>query len=187
MERDLADRQGARGGEGADDVRVVLLVRREDRDDQLDVVLVALGEQRADRTVRQARGEDRRLRRARLALDEPARDLARGVHPLLEVDGEREEVEAGAGLGTVGRPEDHRVAEPDRDGAACEQGDAAGLDGQRTTGKLGLEDLWHWVQILSAVQRDRTWRGSTRSYPLDPLPCLGGAACEASGGVRAVR
>ena len=23
--------------------------------------------------------------------------------------------------------------------------DAAGLDGQRSTGELGLEDLWHWL------------------------------------------
>ena len=110
LERDLADRQRGGRGDGAEDVRVVLVVRREDRDDDLDVVLVALGEQRADRAVRQARGERRRLGRAALALDEPARDLAGGVHPLLEVDGEREEVEAGARLGAVGGPEDHRVA-----------------------------------------------------------------------------
>ena len=130
-----------RRGDRAEDVRVVLLVRREDRDDELDVVLVALGEQRADRPVRQARGEDRRLRRARLALDEPARDLARGVHPLLEVDGEREEVQPGARLRTVRGPEDHGVAEANGDRAACESGHAAGLDGQRATAELRLEDL----------------------------------------------
>ena len=139
VERDLADRQRRRGGDRADDVRVVLLVRREDRDDELDVVLVALGEERADRPVRQAGGEDRRLRRARLALDEAARDLARGVHPLLEVDREREEVEAGAGLGPVGGAEHHGVAVADGDGAAGEACELAGLDGQRATTELGLE------------------------------------------------
>ena len=99
-ERDLADRQRGRRGDRAEDVGLVLLVGREDRDDELDVVLVALGEERADRAVGQAGGQGGRLGRARLALDEAARDLARGVHPLLELDREREEVEAGARIAT---------------------------------------------------------------------------------------
>ncbi len=95
-ERDLAD--GQRGGcrDRAQDVRLVLLVRREDGDDELDVVLVALGEEGADRAVGQAGGQGRRFRRAGFALDEAAGDLARGVHALLELDREREEVEAGS-------------------------------------------------------------------------------------------
>ena len=143
VERDLADRQRGRRGDGAEDVRVVLLVRREDRDHELDVVLVALGEERPDRPVGQAGGEDGRLGRARLALDEAARDLARGVHPLLEVDREREEVEPGAGLGPVGGAEHHGVAVADGDGAAGEPGELAGFDGQRATAELRLEDLRH--------------------------------------------
>ena len=139
LERDLADRQRGGRGDGAEDVRVVLVVRREDRDDELDVVLVALGEQRADRAVGEARGERRGLGRAALALDEAARDLAGGVHPLLEVDGEREEVEPGAGLGAVGGPEDHRVAVAKGDRAAGEAGELAGLEGQRSTAELDLE------------------------------------------------
>ena len=138
-ERDLADGQRGRGGDGAEHVRLVLLVGREDRDDELDVVLVALGEEGADRTVGQAGGEGRRLGRARLALDEAARDLARGVHPLLELDREREEVEAGAGVGPVGRAEHEGVAVADGDGTAGEAGELAGLDGQRSTTELRLE------------------------------------------------
>ena len=99
-ERDLADRQGGRRGDRAEHVGLVLLVGREDRDDELDVVLVALGEERADRAVGQAGGQGGRLRGARLALDEAARDLARGVHPLLELHREREEVEARARIAT---------------------------------------------------------------------------------------
>ncbi len=104
-ERDLAD--GERGGRGdrAEHVRVVLLVGGQDRQDDLDVVLVALWEQRPDGPVRQAGGEDRGLGGARFALDEAARDLARRVHPLLEVHREREEVQARAGLGPVGGAE----------------------------------------------------------------------------------
>ena len=114
-ERDLADRQRGRRGERADDIRVVLLVRRQHRDDALDVVLVARREERPDRPVGLASGEDRVLGRARLALDEAAGDLAGCVHPLLEVDREREEVEAGARLRPVGGAEHHGVAVADSD------------------------------------------------------------------------
>ena len=93
-ERDRADRQRRRSAVDGQDVRVVLLVRGEDREDHLDVIAEALGEERTQRTVREAHGQDGRLGRARLALDESARDLASGVHPLFVVDGEREEVDA---------------------------------------------------------------------------------------------
>ena len=139
LERDLADRQGGGRGDGAEDVRVVLVVRRQDGDHDLDVVLVALGEQRADGAVREARGERGSLGRAALALDEPARDLAGGVHPLFEVDREREEVEPWAGLGAVGGPEDHRVAVAEGDRAAGEAGELAGLQVQGATAELDLE------------------------------------------------
>ena len=46
-ERDLADRQRSRRGDRAEDVGLVLLVGRKDGDDDLDIVLVALGEERA--------------------------------------------------------------------------------------------------------------------------------------------
>lgn len=98
LERNLADRQRCRRGEGAQDVGVVLLVRGKDRDHELDVVLVAVREERPNWAVRQAGGKDGRLRGARLALDEATRDLARGIHPLLKIDGEREEVQAGPGI-----------------------------------------------------------------------------------------
>jgi len=94
-ERDLADSQGAGSGEGAEHVHLVLLIRGEDGDDDLDVVLVPLGEERPDRAVGQPVGKDGLLGRTRLALDEAARDLARGVHALFELDREREEVQPG--------------------------------------------------------------------------------------------
>ena len=54
--------------------------------------LVALREERADRPVGQARRKDGVLGRTAFALDETARDLAGGVHPLFVVDGQREEL-----------------------------------------------------------------------------------------------
>ena len=141
FERNVADRQGGGGGHGPEHVRIILLISGQHRDHDLDVVLVALGKQRPNRPVGQARREDGGLRRPRLALDEAARDLARGVHPLLEVDREREEVEARSGLRTIRGAEHHGVTEADGDGAAGEPGELAGFDGQRATTKLGLEDL----------------------------------------------
>ena len=92
---------------------------------------------------------------ARLALDEAARDLARGVHPLLEVDGEREEVEARAGLRPVGGAEHQGVAVANGDGATGQTGHAAGLDGQRPTTELRLERVRHGYVNLLPWRRDR--------------------------------
>ncbi len=142
-ERDRADRQRARRGEGAEDVGLVLLVRGKDRDHDLDIVLVALGEERPDRAVGQPAGQDGLLRRARLALDEAAGDLAGRVHTLFEFDRQREEVEAGSRIGPVGGAEDHRVAEANRYGTAGEHGQLAGLDGEGASGELRLECLRH--------------------------------------------
>ena len=122
-----------------EDVRVVLLVRGEDRDHELDVVLVALGEQRADGAVREAGGEGGRLGHPALALDEAAGDLAGRVHPLLELDGEREEVETGPRQAAVGRPEDEGVAVAQGDCAAGEAGELAGLEREGSTAELDLE------------------------------------------------
>ena len=191
-ERDLADGQRGRGRDRAEDVRLVLLVGREDRDDQLDVVLVALGEERADRAVGQAGGQGRRLGRARLALDEAARDLARGVHPLLELDREREEVEARARVGPIGRAEHQGVAVADCDRAARESGEFAGLDGQRTTTELRLECLrqgnYSSLVVEEATTCGQVGRlGHGRRIHSDPGLCRGPGAATPSGGVRVVR
>ena len=85
-------------------------VGRKRRADDLHLVPEALGPERPDRAVDHAGSEDRLLGRAPLALEEAAGDLAGRVHPLLDVDGEREEVRALARLGAaLRRSEDHRV------------------------------------------------------------------------------
>ena len=105
-------------------------VRREDGRDALHLVAVALRPERPDRAVDHARGQDRALGRAPFALEETAGDLPGGVHPLLDVDREREEIGALARLGApLGGREDHGVAGADDDCAVCLLGELAGLEG----------------------------------------------------------
>ena len=70
----------------------VHLVDGHHRRDDLGLVAVPLRPQRPDRPVGHACGQRRPVARARLALDEAAGDLARGVHALLHIHGEGEEV-----------------------------------------------------------------------------------------------
>src|SRR2546428_729390 len=79
VEGDLRDRQCRGRRVDREDVRVVLLVRRKGRNDDLDVVAETLGEERAQWTVHQAAGEDAVLRGASFAAWERARDLPGGV------------------------------------------------------------------------------------------------------------
>ena len=67
---------------------------RENGGDDLGLVAEALGEERADRAVDQARDERLVLARPAFALEVAAGDLARGEGLFLVVDGEREEVDA---------------------------------------------------------------------------------------------
>ena len=105
-------------------VRVV--DRQRDRH-ELRLVAPALREERAQGAVDHARDQRRLLAGAALALEERARDLARGVHPLLDVDGEREEVDL-AQIARGGRVEDERVARSDEHRAGGLLGQASRLE-----------------------------------------------------------
>jgi hypothetical protein len=70
-------------------------------DDDLGLVLEALDEQRADRTVDQAADEGFLLGRTAFTLEIAARDLAGGEGLFLVVDGQREEIQARLGRATV--------------------------------------------------------------------------------------
>ncbi len=120
-------RELRRRGRGVDrhDVVQVLRVQAHHRDDDLDLVAQALGEGRAQRPVDQTAGEDRVLGRTPLAAEERAGDAPGRVHPLLDVHGQREEVQVVLGLlGRGGRGEHHRVVVEVGDGGA------GGLPGQ---------------------------------------------------------
>ena len=91
-DRDLGDRQGGGSAVHGEDVVGMLLVDAHRDGDQLGLVMPTLGEERTDRTVDHAGGEGRLLAGTAFAAEEGARDLARGVHALFDVDGEGQEV-----------------------------------------------------------------------------------------------
>ncbi len=93
------------------------VVHRQWDRDELGLVAPALREERPDRPIDHPRCQRPFLAGASLALEEGAGDLARGIHSLLDVDGQRQEVGVAQIAGRCGR-EDHCVALADYDGAA---------------------------------------------------------------------
>ena len=185
-ERDLADRQRGGRGDGAEDVRVVLLVGGEDGEDDLDVVLVAFREERPDGPVRQASRQDGGLRGPRFALDEAAGDLAGRVHPLLEVHREREEVQARARLGPVRGAEQDGIAVGDGDRSAGQAGELARLDGEGAAAELDGKGEGHERSFLARVGDGPlpAFRADLRVHEAGVLPRLQRVL---SGAGRAVR
>jgi len=97
--RDVRDRDGNRGAEHGGDFRGIVLVDRHDHIADGAVIAQVFREERADRTVNDARGQDGLLGRTAFALDEAAGEFADAVHFFFIVDAEREKVDAGAGGG----------------------------------------------------------------------------------------
>ena len=127
-ERHAGDGQGGRSRDHRQHVRVVLHVVLQDGHDDLRLVLVAIGEQRTDGAVDQARDQRLGLGRAAFALEVAARDLAGGEVFFLVVDGQGEEILAG--LGAVrrnDRGEHDGLAEGGEYGAVRLAGDLAGF------------------------------------------------------------
>jgi hypothetical protein len=165
---DRADGRGQRDGReherrgGAvhrEDVpRLVVVDGHRDRH-ELRLVAPALGEQRADRAVDHAGRQRRLLARAALALEEGAGDLARGVHPLLDVDGEREEVHV-AEVARGGGGQDHRVARLDDHGAGGLLGHPSRLERDLLAADLD-GDPGHFSHMFLSV----------------PAPSCGGPQC----------
>ena len=80
-----------------------------------------------DRAIDHPRGQSRLLSRPRLATEEGAGDLARGVVLLLHVDGQRKEVNVALVAGGGGA-EDHGVAGANDHGATRLSGELPGLE-----------------------------------------------------------
>ena len=141
-ERQARELGGHRRGVDRQHVVGLVGVERQHGDDDLDLVAQTLLEGRAQRPVDQAAGEDRVLAGTTLAAEERAGDLAHGVHPLLDVDREREEVEVLLGVlaGRGGRQQHRLVVEVGRDGAGGLTGQQAGLELDGAGAELAVVD-----------------------------------------------
>ena len=101
------------------------------------VIAEVVGEQGADGAVDDAGGQDALLAGAALAAVEAAGDAAHGVHLLLKVHAQGEEVDAVAGTGGGGDAAQHAgVAVAHHDGGVGQLGQLAHLEGQGTAGQI---------------------------------------------------
>ncbi len=194
-----ADRESGRRGDHRQDVGIVLEVVRERGDDHQGLVAIALVEQRTDRTIDQARGQDLLLGGPSFTLEEAARDLAGGERLLLVVHGEREEIEAGLGLLLEHDGRQHGGAAVGRqDRAVGLARDLAGLEHELAPGPLHFlaEHLKHITHIhlpflhgvrprLATAAHRRPCAGRTGSG-LCSRPCLPGY-CEVASAGRILR
>ena len=118
------------------------MIVRQHGDDHLGVAAPAVGEQRTDRTVDQARGQRVLFGRAALALEVAAGNAAGGVVFLGVVDGQRQEVDARLRLlgGDHGR-DDGGFAVGGDDGAVGLAGYLAGLEDELAPTPVELNSM----------------------------------------------
>ena len=137
----------------AEDVGIVFEVVAERGDDHLRLVAPAVGEQRTDRAVDQARDQRLALGRAAFALEVAARNAARGVELLLVVDREGHEIDALARrLGGDDGRQDFGFSVGGDDGAVGLARYFAGLEGELAPAPIELNtvDVEHFG-LLSSV------------------------------------
>ena len=148
---DAADRPGERqaaqlrgGRRSVDRQHVVQLVgvQAQDRHDNLDLVAQTVDEGRAQRAVDEPTSQDRVGGRPAFAAEERAGDTPGGIHPLFDVDRQREEIEMVLGVfAGGGRRQQHvLVVEVGDDGAGGLQGQPAGLESDGTGAKAPVVD-----------------------------------------------
>src|SRR5581483_10850368 len=114
-----------------------------------DVVAVFLGEQRAQRAVGESGGQRGRLARTALALDEPAGNLAGGVHLFLVVHGKRQEVHSLPRRAIAdGGGQNDRLAVAGQHSAVGEPGDAPGFERDLAAAKLSFAFYDHAYSSL---------------------------------------
>ena len=176
-EGDAGDGERCGRGDHRQDVGLVLAVVGEHLGDAQDLVIEALGEQRADRPVDQAAGQRFLFGGAALALEEAARDAPGGREFFLVVDGQREEVLARLDrLGGGDRAEDDGFAKGRQDGAVGLTGNAARFELQGLSAELDFHgfDIKHVISLRPRPNADagqlwQTVRPASGAGPNLPL------------------
>ena len=145
----LRQRQRGRGRGYAEHVGVVLLVGREDVDEDLHFVLEALGEERPDGAVDDARRRDLFVGGPALALQKAAGDLAGGVGLLAILDGQREVRKVGHIFGDGDRRQHYRFTELEETRPSRLLGQPTRFDFQGAAGKI----LFHSLHCVACLER----------------------------------
>ena len=143
VERQARDRQRGRGAQQRRDVGIDIRVQRHHGRHDLDVVVEAVREQRADGAIDQSRGQCLALGRPAFTLEESARDASRGVGLLDVVDGQRKEIAArNGGFRRAGGHQNHGLAHGGQHGPIGLAREFAGFErhGMRAIRKSLLED-----------------------------------------------
>ena len=173
IERNVRDGEGRRRPDDGQDIRVVLLVRRERGDDDLNVVPHSFGEQRPQRPVGEAHRQNGALGRPPLTAEKAARYLPRCVEPLFVVDGQREEVDAFPWVWRRnGGDQDQRVAVADGDGPVGLPGQAPAFDPELLAGDFAFKEMRHCLRVLlrGRCGKRKTPPGAARLSPkAEPL------------------
>ena len=156
-EGDVGQHQRGAGAVHREDVVGVLVVHRHGDRDELRLAPPALGEERAQGPVDHASGEGGLLSGSALAAEEAAGDLARGVHALLHVHGQREEVHV-AGIARGGGAQHHRLPCRDYNRPRRLLGVLAGLELDRGAADLQRDAAHSISHVVLPSSAASGWR-----------------------------
>ena len=162
--------QRGRGTDQCDDVGIVLEIVAEHGADDLSLVEESGRKERADRPVDKARGQHLFFRRPSFALEEAARDLARGECLFLIVHGQREEIRPGPRLLRGDRGAQHRGLAIGRQhraiGLPCDpaglENEAAAAPHQLFSKYLGHDPILFLLSWLSGERHGDAARATKR-------------------------
>ncbi len=153
--RNLRNRQRGGGADHRRDVRRVVLLDGHDGRDDGHIVAHSLREQRAQRAVDQAGGQDGLLRRTALAAVPRTGNVAHGIEFFLKVHAQREEVDARArGVGDGGVDQHAGVAIADEGRAAGLFGVLSEFQRERAAAQLHRIALEHVLPSLWVLSMD---------------------------------
>ena len=148
--RDIGNTDGRRCADHAAQLRCIVIVDREDRRYDMDIISASFIKQRTDRTVDQTRAEDRRISRTAFTAKESPRHLADSIHLLFIVDSQREEIRAFARLlARRSSDEDSGIPISDQYSAIRLLGHFTSLNDQWTTGQFHFKCFEQFLFLLS--------------------------------------
>ena len=169
-ERNTGNGQGGGSADQGGDIRILVLVSRHDRGNDLHFIHEALGKQRANGAVNQAAGQGFFFAGTTFTLEEATRNTAGGVGLFLVVNGQGEEVLAGIRFFLAYYGDQHfGVTDTDHDSGGGLAGNLPGFQGYRVTAELNLfsDFIEHISSLLSSRQ-------SSRPMPLITIHLLPG-------------